>query len=419
MTNDELLQFALENGMLDIATIQEQVKMKEDLRLLKSHSFKIWQGKNGLFYTYLPDDTKKDKRRLIKRKTLEGLNETVIEYYRAVETGEFLHAEDIFYLWLESKLNYGEIEQQTYDRYETDFHRFFNDTAIADKKFSEITEEDLEDFIKISIHEKQLTSKAWSNLRLIINGMFKYAKKYKLTNISISAFISDLDLSQKAFARKKKKPQDEEVFTDEEATRIIDYILARKCTVIELGILLDFETGLRLGELATLEFSDIEKNAINITKTEIRYKNKNTREYVVEVRDYPKTDAGVRTVVLTDDARSIINILKTVNSNNENDFVFTYKDDKIKPDNTRIKGKAFTDRIKRICKNLDIKPKSIQKVRRTYATKLIDAGVADSIIMDLMGHTDITTTRRYYYRNNKVTNEIINTVNNAVKYCTG
>lgn len=412
MNKDEILQFALDNGMLDLATIQEQIKMNEDLKFLKRHRYKIWQGKNGLYYTYLPDDTKKDNRRLVKRKSLEDLNEAIIEFNRAKESGEFLHIDDIFYLWAESKINYGEIEQQTYDRYETDFHRFFDNSLLIDKKFSDIDEDDLEEFIKVSIYENQLTAKAWSNLRLLLNGMFKYAKKYKLTAISISSFINDLDLAKKAFARKKKKSQDEEVFTDKEASLIINYILSKKCTLIELGILLDFETGLRLGELAALEFSDIKHNAIEVRKTEISFKDPDTRKKVVTIRNYPKSEAGERSVILTDDAIKIISILKQVNPNGANGFLFM-------KDNKRVKGKAFTDRIKRICSNLGITPKSIQKVRRTFATKLIDAGVADSIIMDLMGHTDITTTRRYYYRNNKVTTEIIDTVNNAIKYDAG
>ena len=43
----------------------------------------------------------------------------------------------------------------------------------------------------------------------------------------------------------------------------------------------------------------------------------------------------------------------------------------------------------------------MHKIRRTYATALIDNNVDDSLIMSQMGHTTITTTRKYYYYANK------------------
>ena len=44
-----------------------------------------------------------------------------------------------------------------------------------------ITELDLEDFIKSTIHDMGLTRKAYNNLSLLINGIFKYANGDKYT----------------------------------------------------------------------------------------------------------------------------------------------------------------------------------------------------------------------------------------------
>lgn len=48
---------------------------------------------------------------------------------------------------------------------------------MADKKIKYITEDDLECFIKTVIAECKLTHKAYSDMRILINGIFKYAKK--------------------------------------------------------------------------------------------------------------------------------------------------------------------------------------------------------------------------------------------------
>lgn len=55
----------------------------------------------------------------------------------------------------------------------------------------------------------------------------------------------------------------------------------------------------------------------------------------------------------------------------------------------RIRTYSFTSRLKSICKKLDISPKSLNKIRKTYATTLIDSGVEESLIISQMGHTDI------------------------------
>ena len=41
--------------------------------------------------------------------------------------------------------------------------------------------------------------------------------------------------------------------------------------------------------------------------------------------------------------------------------------------------------------------KSPHKIRKTYASCLIDNGVPEDIIISQMGHTDIETTKNHYY----------------------
>ncbi len=62
-------------------------------------------------------------------------------------------------------------------------------------------------------------------------------------------------------------------------------------------------------------------------------------------------------------------------------------------------GKAFSDKICRLCKQNNIVPKSMHKVRKTYATKLLNAGVSEKLVISQMGHTDIETTTEYYWFN--------------------
>ena len=55
--------------MLNLSDVQDSMEAMKREELLKKHQYKIWQGKDGKWYTYLPDESKKDGRRLIKRTT--------------------------------------------------------------------------------------------------------------------------------------------------------------------------------------------------------------------------------------------------------------------------------------------------------------------------------------------------------------
>lgn len=61
MNDVELLKYALEHGMINVSDVQEQIKMNKRKELLEKHPYSIWEGSDGNWYTYVPDDTKKEE----------------------------------------------------------------------------------------------------------------------------------------------------------------------------------------------------------------------------------------------------------------------------------------------------------------------------------------------------------------------
>jgi integrase len=43
----------------------------------------------------------------------------------------------------------------------------------------------------------------------------------------------------------------------------------------------------------------------------------------------------------------------------------------------------------------------MHKIRKTYGTTLLDNHVSETLVAYQMGHSDISTTKKYYYRNNQ------------------
>lgn len=397
--NNEILRFIINNGMINISDVQNSMEAMKRKELLDKHPYKIWEGKDGKWYTYLPDND--GGRVLKKRKTQKDIEDLVINYVKSTDK---IFLESLFNEWSSSKLEYGEIQKQTYDRYKTDFHRFFDGSDISKKDVRKISEDDLEEFIRKSIKDKGLSRKAFGGLRILLTGIFKYAKKSKYTQISITQFLGDLELPKKCFV-KKQVNDSESVFTDAEVEKITDYVNQNE-SLINYGILLAFQTGVRVGELCTLKPSDVEGNKLHICRTEVRYRDENG-DYVFEVRESPKTEAGNRDIVLNSEAQRTLKKIRKLNPFGEYMFM---------RDGKRIKEKAFSVKITKICRYVGIKERSMHKARKTYATKLINGGVDESIVIKQMGHTSIDCTKNYYYFNNKNDEDMVKQIEKAISY---
>ena len=103
----------------------------------------------------------------------------LVAFYKEQE--EKIYLSTVYYEWIENKLNYGDIKQETYDRYNDNFERFFVNYKypITQKQFKYITEDDIEDYIKSVIRDLELTHKAYEGFRTLIRGIFRLAKKKK------------------------------------------------------------------------------------------------------------------------------------------------------------------------------------------------------------------------------------------------
>ena len=388
LTDKELLNFAFENGMIDFNTIQKQFEMNERKKYLEMHKHETWQGKDNGYYTYLPDETQKKGRKLVRKSTQEKLEDAIIEFYKAEEDVPTINK--VFKQWASEKLEFGEICKGTYDRYENDFKKYFVGSILDQKSIRYITEDYLEMFVRKSIAEHNLTVKAYSTLRTLIIGIFKYAKRKKLTNLSISTFFKDLDLSRKAFKRNCKS-KESQVFSEDEIPIILDW-LRKNPSVENYGIILCFQSGIRVGELAGLKFSDVTGKVLHVQRQEIKYKDEETKKCTHKIVDYTKTDAGDRRIILTDNAIQTIKAIRKLNP---------FGEYMMQNGGRRFWTNTFNDRLYKACDKCGLQRRSMHKIRKTYGTTLIDANVDDSLIMSQMGHSDISTTRKYYYYSNK------------------
>lgn len=395
LLDKDILNFALENGIIDISTIREQIEMSKREEYLKMHPYKIWQGTNGKWYTYLQD---KEGRRIQKNRTTQkDIEDLIVSTIR--ESIESPTVKDIYYDWMDDRLEREEIEKSTYSRYERVFNRCFSE--IKNKEIKKIDEMDIENFLKNAIHKNNLSQKAYSNMRTIVYGIFRYAKKRKLVDYSIKQTIGDIQFSRKEF-RQVVHEDNEQVFMVSEEEKIIEYLENNK-DLVNLGLLLLFKTGLRIGELSVLEKSDIGLNRISINKTETIYKENG--KFVYDIKNCPKTEAGVRSVVVPNNCVWILQDIRKRCPFGQ--YVFMEHGE-------RVKSHRFRNRLRHICKKIGITSKSPHKIRKTYGSKLYDSkDVTEAFIITQMGHTDISCLKKHYYYNRMEVDEQTEMLNKA------
>lgn len=382
---EELLKYAVENGMINLSYVQEQIEMNKRNEILGKHPYKIWEGKDGKWYTYLPDG---EGRKLKKRASRKAIEDDVVGYWK--EETENPTVKELFYEWVNRKLEYKDICMGTFNRYEKDFKRFFeDDTCFADMRIRNLKSDEVIPFLRKAIVKYSLTAKAYSNLRTLIFGIFKYAKEKGYVSWSISQTVSDMELPKKTF-RKVIKEDDEEVFNDDEMVKLLNY-LSSAPDILNLGIILMLCTGVRVGELVAIKWLDVLDNSIKIRRTEISYKNSNGQN-ICEIRNYPKTEAGVRTVFIPSEFSDIMTHLRVLSGGQE--YIFM-------KNGTKISAMQIRKRLYLICKRTGIKKKSPHKLRKTYVSILLDNGIDKRLVQDVAGHAQISTSERNYHRNRK------------------
>lgn len=70
------MKYAIENGIINPAHVLEEIQMKKNEEILKK--YKIWQGKNNNWYTYIY--TEKNSRKLVKRSSRKGIEDYIIAF---------------------------------------------------------------------------------------------------------------------------------------------------------------------------------------------------------------------------------------------------------------------------------------------------------------------------------------------------
>lgn len=392
------LQELIERGILDEDKLLEKLEMSRREEILANHKHKIWQGEADRFwYTYVPDRTRPRNRRTIKKNTREELEQFLYDFYSKEICNPTVN--DMFEQWLKEKSE--NITPQTAMKYESVYKRFIQKTPFGRMDIQKLTFYDLDRFCLNTIGKDTMKAHTWADIRTDLIGIIRYARKKGYTTLSVNS-LKDIDIPRNVFKKEMILPG-EDVITYDESQRIFDYINSHDDDIVLLGIRLVFKTGLRVGELAALKYSDFDfqKGVLTITRTEIKTANPTGRKpkTITTVRDFTKGAKGWREIIIDDETREIVEKIRSLNPRGT--FLF-------EKNHKRINANSWTKKLPRLCAKLGIGnrvegenyvvKKSMHKGRKNYASTLLHSGIEPKFVQAQMGHTDLHTTLSYYDR---------------------
>jgi len=175
--------------------------------------------------------------------------------------------------------------------------------------------------------------------------------------------------------------------------KILNYIQSH-FTFMGLGIYISLGTGLRIGEICALKWSDI-----NVTDGTITVSRTIERIYIIEgekkhtelIISTPKTKNSCREIPMSKELLAMVKPLKKVV--NEDFYVLTNDERPTEP-------RTYRNYYNGLMVKLDIPKLKYHGLRHSFATRCIEAGCDYKTVSVLLGHSNISTTLNLYVHPN-------------------
>lgn len=341
------------------------------------------------------DENGKYIRKQFYGKTQKEVKEKLEEFKKQMSLGALpsddkLTLEHWYYTWL-FDYRIKNLKPKSFEKYEGIYRNYIKDSTIGKIKLKDLRATHLQKHYNelLDIYNKPVSTVKSLNTRL----------KPCLAEAEKQGYI------QKNYCKMVTLPKDNttkeiKVLSSEQQKLFIEAIKGHN---LEMLFLVALSTGLRLGEILGLKWSDIDFNTgtltVNRTLQRVTQIDRNGNRESKVIEQLPKTKNSIRTIPIPKNILIKLkdhrleqskNRLKLGDLYSNNNYVFC---DKL---GYPIDDKRPARNLKSILTKLNIEPIKFHGLRHTYATRLFEANVPPKTVQVLMGHYDISITLDIY-----------------------
>lgn len=366
--------------------------------ILKRKDGKGWQGQVTIGRD---PETGKLKRVTYYGKTQKEVQQKINKAISELNDGTFIKPHTVTFgewadKWLEDYKRPPNVKLSTYVSYEMLIRQHLK-PKLGSVLLKDLNSEVLQKFYNEQVANGRsdgkggLSPKTLRNLHNMIHECLQQAVYNNLIHRNISEATNLPKCSNKKEIR---------VLSKDEMQRFLRIISKER---LKCAYILLLGSGIRLGELLALKWSDInfESGIMSINKTLNRLKtlDENSPTKTRLIFQEPKTDKGKRLIPLSPKILDELLLHKSRQDDekelaegifNDIDLVFC------STIGTPIDPRSLIRNLHNICKNSGIKRINIHAMRHTYATRLLEANQHPKIVQELLGHSNISMTLDIY-----------------------
>lgn len=390
-----MLNQEVKSGIISLVDMQADIEMnKKQILELHKKMYNYWQSKDGVWRTYLPKEgVEPPKGKQIQSYEEEKLISKILDFYIEAEKVKKEQEKacptftEVYYMW--RKIKDLELSDNSIYKYNTDFNRFFEGTDFAETPINQINENTIRFFMLETIKRLGLCKETCRKFFSYIKSTIRYARIEKIITDNVIEFLESKDFSK--HCKEVEKPNSDRYYTDKELATIIKglntYYKENPSYMPPYAIELAIYTGMRLSELATLQWADINGGFISINKS-AKY-NELKNEYSIGKTKTKKS----RVYPVDEQITELLARIKRVQKKHGIlcDFIFT------DGNGDYLHARNIYDCFKRLCKEHNLSGGGITKIRKTISSDLQSAGTPKTIVASMLGHTPEVNEQYYTY----------------------
>ena len=292
--------------------------------------------------------------------------------------------------WLEEyKMN--DCRPSTMERYLGIYKNYIEDTNLGIIKLKDLKPLTLQNYYNDLVKKKNKTPDTIKVINKVLSGGMKQAQKEQLilNNPCLAVTLPKIQAKNEVMT-----------FTIDEQKLFLNQLEGNRDKCI---FSLALGSGLRLGELLGLKWSDIdfESRQITISRSIKRVKcfdeKSTTKTKIIE--QLPKTKYSLRTIPLPEVTINELKKHKNMISKEKLKAGEIYIDNNLVFPNEiggYIDARNLSKRYRRVLKKANIPYRKFHALRHTYATRLFENGVSLKVVQVLLGHSNMEITANIY-----------------------